>query len=69
MSMDKYATDPGSRSEHACEEAYAPKPGTNTPLEQATCGNCAQYDSVRNTRGALCPYSNRPRPINKRSTF
>ena len=57
--MDKYATDPGTAEEKACDEAYQPKPGTNTPQDQAKCRNCAHFNNPTNTRSALCPFADR----------
>lgn len=62
MTMEKYATDPLSGRERACDEAYDAKPGTNTPQDHATCSNCAHFSNASNTRGTLCPWATRERP-------
>ena len=58
--MEKFGTDPELGKEKACEEAYEPKPATNTPLDKAPCNNCAHFSNISQTRGAFCPYVNKP---------
>jgi hypothetical protein len=59
--MEKYATNPKLSEVQGCE-AHDLKPGIPAMSTDVTCGSCAHYSSLTNTRLALCPFANKNRP-------